>query len=277
MKKLLNRFKKSTAKTTEPEFWLEDETDRLRRAFRRPLKDVNGLEINHQPDGQKSFKKIIKKPKIPEKVTIKVPRLTIPRQITIKLPKKQSLINIFQNVKKLLLKKPKISLLIFMSIFIICLFLAIIIFQPNKSDPKAGDSPKTVVKPDFNPATTLGKKAKGDSNIKYSPDKKSASLEDDFFGKKIIISQQQLKQSPSEAQITLEKAASSIAQTFNLSITNRQSISTENGIFYFYDIPDSDQQRGVTVYRDLLIFFIADKKLDASDWKEYLKTLVLVN
>ncbi|MEK7602970.1 MAG: hypothetical protein AAB459_01865 [Patescibacteria group bacterium] len=257
-----NIFRKKAHSDSDTE-WLNTADERLRKRL-KPATPVVEVITNKN------------KSKIPSVIKFKLPKIKIPNQITLKLPKIKHIII----SKKLsnFIKRFKPHLVVSLALILIITGIKVLLTSSEKQQNEEQKNEQSqVVKPDFNPAVSLNKKASGDTGLRYSPDKKSASFEDEYFSKKIIVSQQQLKIEEVQNKETLEKAANSIAQAYGLSITSRQVAETNSGNFYYYDIPDSEMQRGVLIFKNLLLFLISEKKLDQEDWQEYIKTLVLNN
>lgn len=215
-----------------------------------------------------------KKLNLNTQLTLKIPKIKIPNSVTLKLPK-FSKVKIPKSINKYV-SRFKIHLIILLVAVLVLTVVSVLNVQPKtqqNNDQKNEQSIES--KPEFNPVISLNKKAAGDLGLRYSPDKKSASFEDEYFSKKIVVSQQQLKKEDASNPVTLERAANSIAQAYSIPITSRKSVSSNNGKMYYYNLPDSEVQRGVMIYKDLLLFFTSEKNLDSDDWQQYLKTLIL--
>jgi hypothetical protein len=258
-------------KRSNEENWFDTKDNALRSRLKKPTQTTSL---------KKSGKKWKTQFAIPQAVTLKIPRVHIPKTITIrftkpKIFKKHWLQKVVKNTWKFCSQYKTIT--ITAAIFFIILTVIIVVTSPSKKQQSS--TTQTVQeaekpKPEFEPVLSLEKQAKGgDLGIKYSPDKKTASAQDNYFEKTITLSQQQITKEQAKDPTTIEKAANSIAQAFSLPITARKSVNSNAGILYYFDIPDSTMQRGVMVFKELLVFFVTDQQLDTDDWQQYLKSL----
>jgi hypothetical protein len=261
---LKKNFWRRNKSKEDVEHWLDTRDDILRRRLRKNVPPSEPSASQKQKRAKKSFK-------FPKKVTIKIPRPTIPKSVTFSLKKPK----LPKNLPKIRATKQQILIILLIAIVVMVglFFLAANIGDSpsDKQAKKEKEQQASQAKPNFTPLSSLNLASQGKNkdSYTYNPDKKVVSFTDDYYGKKVIITQQSLAGTPAVDDPTVLLKASG-------SIGAKDSISTDLGQFYYVQVPDSEAQLGVLKYKELLVFVRTEVTFDQEDFTQYLKNLTII-